>query len=138
MGAYLKTVKNLVFNYTCLEIIKGRVIGGLKYFSDLNIEGTFINGDVSEPLPFSEKRFNIAYLLGWCDPYYDCDEVFSEIWRVLKPNGKFLFNMAKKGHYKTCMKRGELLNLLNRQNFKVISLKTITDVDYGVIAKKGE
>ena len=137
MGAYLKAVKNLVFKYTCLEIIKGRVEGGLKYFSDLNIEGTFIKGDVNEPLPFSENSFNIAYLLGWCDPYYNCDELFSEILRVLKPNDKFLFNMAKKGHYKTRMNREELLNLLIRQKFKVISLKTITDVDYGVIAKKG-
>ena len=138
MGAYLKIVKGFRLNYTCLDINKDRIEGGSKYFHALGLQGQFIRRDIRKRLPFPEDEFDVVYLLGWCDPYYDCDELFSEIWRVLKPNGKFLFNMAKKGHYKTRMKRGELIVLLTRQNFKIVSLKTITDVDYGVIAKKGE
>ncbi|MBA7497140.1 hypothetical protein ES702_07750 [subsurface metagenome] len=137
-GAYLKSVRELSFNYTCLDKDKLRIDLGPEYFKTFNLKPQrFILHNISNPLPTPPNRFDMVWLFGWCSSFFNCIKLFREVSRVLKPKGRFIFNMARAGGYKTKYSRKGLLELLKKTNFNVLKLDKIPNgVDFGVVAIK--
>lgn len=135
-GAYLQA-KKFSFNYTCLDINSHRIKCGPEYFRTFGLkEPAFLLHDVKKPLPLPKDMFDVVWLFGWCDSYFDCDQLFREVHRVLKNGGIFLFNMAKSTatHYQTRYSRKNLLTLLERTDFSLVRLDSIDAQDFGVVA----
>lgn len=138
-GAYLQGVKGLSFNYTCLDIDGHRIEKGPEYFRTFGlIETQFILHDVNDPLPLTTDSFDMVWLFGWCQARINCESLFREVCRVLRPRGHFIFNMAKNGtRYYTRYTKEGLLSLMDRTGFTVIRLDTIpNNVDFGVVARE--
>jgi len=140
-GAYLQAVAGLSFGYTCLEKEKHRVEQGPEYFKTFGLEEpSFTNSNVNRPLPLQDDSFDMVWLFGWCNGKKNCNKLFKDVSRVLKPKGYFMFNMARKSvtKYKTRYTRKGLLNLLEKTGFTVIRLDLIPNkVDFGVVAREG-
>lgn len=104
----------------------------------------FIRGDITQALPFENKKFNVVLLLAVLEHLESPNSVFREIYRVLKPKGglilttpaprsRFLLEflafklkiisqeeIAEHKHYYS---KQELIDLLEKHNFKVLKLK---------------
>ena len=138
-GAYLQATKGLRFNYTCLDANKHIIGLGPAYFKEFGLkEPNFIIHNIKKPLPFEVGEFDMIWLFGWCDPLFDCNRLFKEIHKVLRPNGMFIFSMAvSTADYKTRYTESELRKLLKETRFIIDSLSVIDhSKDFGVIVRK--
>lgn len=138
-GAYLQATKGLEFNYTCLDANKNIIGLGPAYFREFGLEEpNFVIHNIKKSLPFEVGEFDMVWLFGWCDPLFDCNRLFKEIHKVLRPNGTFIFTMAiSTADYKTRYTENELRKLLKKVGFVIDSLFLIEhSQDFGVIVRK--
>lgn len=128
-GAYVLKVEGHNFDYTCLdkhEICKNF---GPEYFHLLGLNGSFIQHDINDPLPFLDESFDQIWLFGWWVEKFDTDELFSEINRILKERGFLLLDVATLrtlGHgkpYPLCFTKERLIDGLERAGFRVLKVE---------------
>ncbi len=58
-------------------------------FSNLNLKGTFYQGD-AQSLPFEENTFDVVFSIGLLEHFSDPEKVISEQLRILKKGGVFI------------------------------------------------
>lgn len=138
-GAYLQSIKKLSFNYTCLDQSEHRIGCGSDYFRVFGLQEPqlVLYNARDHPLPFPSQHFDMVWLFGWCDRYFDCVQLFEETNRILKPKGHFLFNMAKSTstHYETRFTKEQLFAVLKQTGFIVLHLDEIDGTDFGVVVQ---
>ena len=135
-ASYMHTVEGRHFEYTCLDKEPHRIKYGPTYLEAFGLKGNFILHDIRKPFPLPEEEFDMVWLFGWCDGYFDCHKLFNEVHRVLKDNGIFMFNMAYAGKYKTKYSEIPLRELMKKTNFEVLKINKIDTVDHGIITRK--
>lgn len=82
------------FSVTGLEGSKAAVEYSRKRFLDENLEGNFLVGDFTKPLPFKDNEFDLIIDRGSlvCVGWSNHVKTVKEIQRVLKPGGSFHYN----------------------------------------------
>jgi len=117
-GTYLMVMQGFTFSYTALDLSVMREMTE-DYFRSFEVPGVFKEGDLHNPLPFGNEEFDMVWLFSWCQiERLDCKKLFLEINRVLKKNGRIMFNMAYAG-YANSFPPEDLRNLLKETNFVV-------------------
>ena len=95
-----------------------------KQFESLGLEAEkLVIGD-AENLPFEENYFDLVYSFGVLHHTPDIEKAVEEILRVLKPDGKFIVMLYRKG-WKHYVKRIFINGLLKGQLFKHGYNKTV-------------
>lgn len=137
--AYLRFVNGYSFEYTSLDKDVTKLDFGSEYFKAFGLKPPrFIWADVNKPLPFPKNIFDMVWLIGWCDKAEkkNCDGLFKEVHRVLRPKGCFILNMAYKIMI-TRYSKEELSALLENAGFTIQRLELVPNkVDFGVVAHK--
>ena len=117
-GAYLMKMENFDFDYTVLDLDVMKPIAE-DYFKTFEIKGKFIGGDTRQPLQIQRSTVDMIWLFGWCQTTgINCETLFSDVYRILKPNGIFMFNMSIEG-YASCYGMEELIVMLTKIGLRV-------------------
>ena len=112
-------------------------------FEEKNLR--FIRRDITKPLPFENKKFDVILFLAVLEHLEPSNSVFNEAWRILKTGGLFILTTPAprsrslleflafrlkiisrkeiKGH-KHYYSKQELIELLDRHNFKILKLES--------------
>jgi len=131
-GGYLKKVEGYKFDYVACDT-EGKKTPTENYFKTFNVKDCkFITGDITKPLPFESEEFDMVWMFGvtfWgvkkifkknigiVNP--NTPKVFDEIYRILKPNGTFMFTMRYRKPHCECFNATELTQLLENAKFKI-------------------
>lgn len=118
-GTYLMKMENFDFDYTVLDLNVMKTIVE-DYFKTFEIKGKFIGVDIRKsPLQLQQSTVDMVWMFGWCQTTgINCETLFSDIYRILKPDGIFMFNMAFEG-YATSYSMVELAVILTKIGFRI-------------------
>jgi len=118
-GVYLMVIENYKIDYAVFDLPVMEPITK-DYFKSFKVKGKFISGDITVLPNFFSEQFDMVWLFSWCQiGKVNCKQLFSEIYKILKPNGTFMFNMAYKNYRIKFYREEELIRLLNKIGFKV-------------------
>jgi ubiquinone/menaquinone biosynthesis C-methylase UbiE len=81
------------------DLTEGMLEAGRKIAAAKGLEIDFIQGDVLQGLPFADEYFDIVYsnsMIEFFDKSKEVKKVLAEMWRVLKPGGKFVIGVLNK------------------------------------------
>lgn len=135
-GTYLKVIEGFNFDYTVMDMPYMKEIAE-DYFKTFEVQGNFVTGSILQPLAFTDSTFDMVWTFSWCQITLDVEKYFKEVYRVLKPNGLFFFNMAY-GRYETVMKEEEIKAMATKLQFKVeiLELGRGSELEYLVLLRK--
>ena len=77
---------------TCLDISEEQIAIGCKYAGKENVNVNFVQGDMEDLSLFSSDLFDLVFSAAAISYVERIDKVFSEVFRVLKDGGRFLFS----------------------------------------------
>jgi len=150
-GAYLINVEGYKFNYTVLDLPHKKSVAE-KYFQTFNVACKFVVGSMLDSLPFPPEEFHMIWCFGV--PFWgvkkvhkknagiinpDTPKVHNEIYRVLKPNGIYMFTIRYYKPHTDCYNYEEVVTLMNQSNFKTITIQKDTSgwvKEHFVLVKK--
>jgi SAM-dependent methyltransferase len=118
--------KNKQMKYVCLDINKKLIDFGKHYSWFFHLKNaSFIEHNIHNPFPFPDETFNDVWLFNWWEEIFDRVKLFNEIKRVLKNDGRFLFNIPKSPHVWSQLDTTEeqLKKLLSDTGFECCDLK---------------
>jgi ubiquinone/menaquinone biosynthesis C-methylase UbiE len=81
------------------DLTPGMLEAGRKIAEAKGIEISFIQGNVLEGLPFADNYFDIVYsnsMIEFFKKGKEANTVLAEMWRLLKPGGKFVIGVLNK------------------------------------------
>ncbi len=87
------------FQVTGIDSSKSAIEFSRNRFKEEKLQGTFLQGDFSN-LPFSDNHFDLVIDRAaiTCCGWEEIEIILGEIYRVLAPSGKFLFNVYSDQH----------------------------------------
>jgi 2-polyprenyl-6-hydroxyphenyl methylase/3-demethylubiquinone-9 3-methyltransferase len=90
-GLLCEEIAAIGFNTTGIDPSKQSLNTASKHAADNGLKISYING-TGESLPFPDEMFNIVFCCDVLEHVEDLPKVISEISRVLKPGGVFLYD----------------------------------------------
>jgi SAM-dependent methyltransferase len=90
------------FKVAGIDASPSAVAYGVNRFSEEGLDGDLRVGDFTD-LPFGDRQFDLAIDRAaiTCCGFEDAERAVGEVWRTLKPGGKFLFNVYS-DHHSSC------------------------------------
>lgn len=95
MGTDTIVFKKEGFNVTGIDLTPAHLYLAEQLFKIYNLNGKFIRGN-AEILPFNNNSFGSVYSFGVLHHTTNTDKAISEIYRVLKPNGRAVIMLYHK------------------------------------------
>jgi ubiquinone/menaquinone biosynthesis C-methylase UbiE len=95
------------------DLTPGMLEAGRKIAEAKGIEISFIQGNVLEGLPFADNYFDIVYsnsMIEFFKKGKEANKVLAEMWRLLKPGGKFVIGVLNKESTWAYKRTAELLD----------------------------
>lgn len=80
-----------------LDISSDRVSRASAKYHHLSCQ--FLQHDLNEPLPFHDNSFNAVVSLVTLDQVHDLPLCVAEVYRILQPNGTFIFEVSNLGYF---------------------------------------
>jgi ubiquinone/menaquinone biosynthesis C-methylase UbiE len=81
------------------DLTEGMLEAGRKIAAEKGMEINFIQGDVLKGIPFADNYFDIVYsnsMIEFFQKGKEAEKVLTEMWRLLKPGGKFVIGVLNK------------------------------------------
>jgi len=94
------------------DLTEGMLEAGRKIAAEKGIEIDFIQGNVLEGVPFADNYFDIVYsnsMIEFFEKGKEAKKVLAEMWRLLKPGGKFVVTVLNKESTWAYKRTAELL-----------------------------
>lgn len=94
------------------DLTEGMLAAGRKIAAEKGIEINFIQGDVLAGVPFTDNYFDIVYsnsMIEFFEKGQEVEKVLAEMWRLLKPGGKFVVGVLNKESTWAYKRTAELL-----------------------------
>ncbi|MCC3144079.1 class I SAM-dependent methyltransferase [Halanaerobium sp. Z-7514] len=79
-----------------LDITEGMLTAARKIAQEKDLDINFIQGDVTEEIPYPDNYFDIVYsnsMIEFFEAGEELEAVLTEMWRVLKPGGKYVIGV---------------------------------------------
>lgn len=98
-GFFLRRFAQKAEEAVGFDLTSGMLKAGRKIAAEKGIEIEFIQGDVLAGVPFADNYFDIVYsnsMIEFFKKGEEVDKVLNEMWRLLKPGGKFVVGVLNK------------------------------------------
>ena len=111
-GFFLRKFAQKAVEAVGFDLTEGMLKAGRKIAAEKGIKIDFIQGNVLEGLPFADEYFDIVYsnsMIEFFEKGEEAEKVLTEMWRLLKPGGKFVIGVLNKESTWAYKRTAELL-----------------------------
>lgn len=111
-GFFLRKFAQKAAEAVGFDLTEGMLKAGRKIAAEKGIKIDFIQGNVLEGLPFADEYFDIVYsnsMIEFFEKGEEAEKVLTEMWRLLKPGGKFVIGVLNKESTWAYKRTAELL-----------------------------